>query len=130
MFNFVQVFKHNTDGSNTPVSPASEDKQTAILSVLAPKPVAGSGQLLSCAANATNYTIHVKGGRLYSVTARNGWIYVGVADATVQANRIRAIPPGAFRTFVVPGDLDADVLLNYCTDSGAGITGNIAQLEY
>jgi hypothetical protein len=91
---------------------------------------AGSGQKLTCTADKTDYTITVVAGATYRLYAVDGRIHVGVAavaaaGAIVDAAVLLTVPPGSWESFVVPAGVTS---LHYATDSGAGVTGRIAQI--
>ena len=87
--------------------------------------IAASGQILNCAADDTDYNVTVVAGAAYTVTAENGIIYFGVADATGDAARMWTCPAGAVLTIKIPAGITT---LHYATESGAGILGRLARI--
>ena len=103
---------------------ATAAAQASILAAMpGVEPVAASGQALNCVADATDYTLTVVAGAMYSVSAHNGRIYLGVADATSAANRIVTIHAGETRFVRIPAGITT---LHYATDAGPGVVGTLA----
>tara|TARA_Y100000310_G_scaffold320835_1_gene377684 strand:+ start:3131 stop:3859 length:729 start_codon:yes stop_codon:yes gene_type:complete len=90
--------------------------------------IAASGQHLDNAgagtAASTDYTVTVVESALYRVHAVNGIIYLGVADATSDANVIWFVSAGqTIHITIVSG-----TTLHYATDS-AGVEGRLARIK-
>ncbi len=84
------------------------------------KNTAASGQALNCVVNATNYTLTVVDGGVYEIAAHNGRIYLGEADSTSAANRIKTVSASGTVIYTAQS-----TTLHYSTDSGADILGNL-----
>lgn len=87
--------------------------------------VAGTEQVLTCAANDQDYEKTVVAGGVYRIVANDGPIDIGVADATVEGNRVR-IPAGTEIAVKIPDDCTT---LHFATQGGAGITGSLVRFN-
>lgn len=86
---------------------------------------AGSGQLLTCTAAATDYSATVVALATYRVTAVNGIIYLGVADVQAADSAVLwIIPAGDTQIITIP----SGTALHFRSDA-AGVLGRLSRIQ-
>lgn len=107
---------------------ATEANQDIIRAVDEGRAIAASGQHLDNAgggtAASTNYTVTVVASAIYRVHAVNGVMYLGIADATSDANVIWIVGAGNTEIITIPSGTS----LTYAVDT-AGVEGRLARIK-